>query len=241
MRRLSLLPAVVIAAAVACSNGNAADRPARATTPPTSSARAVSTPAANGTTQTATTPASDSITEAADRGRILGAESAPVWFVMVSDFQCPFCKAWHDSTFRMIRKNYVDTGKLRMAFVNFPLHANSLAAARTAMCAAAQGKFWDTHDRIFDSQNSWKNLKEPRRYLDSLAVASGANAAQLRSCEDGKHVEPLIQADQLRFQQAGVGGTPTFYVGRATMVGALPPMEFRHVIDSVLAATGKGK
>lgn len=160
---------------------------------------------------------------------------------MVSDFQCPFCKAWHDSTFRMIRKNYVDTGKLRMAFVNFPLHTNSLAAARTAMCAAAQGKFWDTHDRIFDSQNAWKNLKDPRHFLDSLAVASGANAARLKSCEDGKHVEPLIEADQLRFQQAGVGGTPTFYVGRATMVGALPPSEFRHVIDSVLAAVRKTK
>ncbi|MFI5232616.1 MAG: DsbA family protein [Gemmatimonadales bacterium] len=183
----------------------------------------------------------DSLTRAADRGRILGSASVPTWFIMVSDFQCPFCKAWHDSTYAMIKKNYVDTGKLRMAFINFPLHTNSVAAARTAMCASAQGKFWGTHDRIFDAQNKWKNLKDPRPFLDALAVASGADAAKLKSCEDGRHVDALIAADQERFQRVGVSGTPTFYMGRATMGGALPPREFRHVIDSVLAAGGKGK
>ena len=184
--------------------------------------------------------APDSLTSAADRGRILGNESSPTWFIMVSDFQCPFCKAWHDATYAMVKKNYVDTGKLRMAFINFPLHNNSLAAARTAMCASAQGKFWATHDRIFDAQNKWKNLPDPRPFLDALAVAAGADAARLKSCEDGGRVDALIAADQQRFQRVGVTGTPTFYIGRATMVGALPPQEFRHVIDSVLAA-GKGK
>lgn len=185
--------------------------------------------------------APDPLTDAADRGRIAGKESAKVWFVMVSDFQCPFCKAWHDSTFRMIERDYVATGKIRMAFINFPLHANSLPAAVTAMCAAAQGKFWPTHDRIFDSQNAWKTLKDPRHYLDSLAIASGAKPAELKSCIDGKHTEPLIAADQDRFQRTGVTGTPTFYIGNATLVGAQPSKLFRHVIDSVLAAAPKSK
>ena len=184
--------------------------------------------------------ATDSLAHAADLGRILGKETTPTWFIMVSDFQCPFCKAWHDSTYAMIKKDYVDTGKLRIAFINFPLHNNSLAASRTAMCASAQGKFWGVHDRIFDTQNKWKTLKDPRPYLDALAVAAGVNAAALRACEDGGHVDPLIAADQERFQKVGVTGTPTFYIGRATLVGALPSREFRHVIDSVLAAS-KGK
>jgi protein-disulfide isomerase len=226
MRRFPLLSIALVTATVACSNGHAAD-----------SASIKQKPAA--------APAYDSLTDAADRGRILGKESAPVWFVMVSDFQCPFCKAWHDSTFKMIQRDYVESGKLRMAFINFPLHANSLPASRTAMCAAVQGKFWGVHDRIFDTQNLWKGLKDPRPYLDSLAVASGADAtklrSKLRSCEDGKHVEPLIAADQARFQRAGVGGTPTFFIGNATMVGALPPREFRRVIDSVLAVANKSK
>lgn len=234
MRRFSPLFALLSTLALgsaACSSGNAAN---------SATANATKTPPATSVAPPASSPAPDSLTQAADRGRILGSESAPVWFVMVSDFQCPFCKAWHDSTYTMIKKNYVDTGKLRMAFINFPLHTNSLAASRTAMCAAAQGKFWGTHDRIFDSQNSWKGLKDPRPYLDALAVAAGANPSTLKSCEDGNHVDALIAADQERFQKAGVGGTPTFYIGRATMVGALPAKDFRHVIDSVLAASGKG-
>jgi protein-disulfide isomerase len=230
MQRFPSLSIALVAAALACSKGTAAGSASKA---------AQLEPAVPLAALPAS--ASDSLTDAADRGRIMGKDSATVWFVMVSDFQCPFCKAWHDSTFRMIQKNYVETGKLRMAFINFPLHANSLPASVTAMCAAAQGKFWAMHDRIFDTQDAWKGLKDARPYLDSLAIASGADAAQLKACEDGKRVEPLIAADQDRFQKAGVGGTPTFYIGNASMVGAQPPGEFRRVIDSVLAAHGKGK
>src|SRR5471032_677453 len=95
---------------------------------------------------TSAAPPRDPLTDAADKGRIAGSEAATTWFIMVSDFQCPFCKTWHDSTFKMIEKEYVATGKIRMAFINFPLHTNSLPASVTAMCAAAQGKFWGTHD-----------------------------------------------------------------------------------------------
>ena len=230
MQRFPSLSVALVAVTLACSKGTAAGSATKA-----AQVQPVDPISAH------VAAAGDSLTDAADRGRILGTESAPVWFVMVSDFQCPYCKAWHDSTFRMIEKDYVETGKLRMAFVNFPLHSNSLPASVTAMCAAVQGKFWATHDRIFDTQDSWKSLKDARPYLDSLAVASGADAAQLKSCEDGKRVESLIAADQERFQKAGVGGTPTFFIGKATLVGALPSKEFRRVIDSVLAAAGKGK
>jgi protein-disulfide isomerase len=234
MPRLSLLSAAtLLIAAIACSSGDAS------ASAKTGEAKPVAATPVSTAATAAPAPARDSITDAADRGRIAGKESAPVWFVMVSDFQCPYCRAWHDSTFKMIEKEYVATGKLRMAFINFPLHTNSLAASVTAMCAAVQGKFWDTHDRIFDTQDKWKTMKDPRPYLDSLARASGADAAKLKSCEEGKHVEPLIAADYERFQKAGVGGTPTFYIGSATMVGAQPPKEFRRVIDSVLAAPKK--
>ncbi|HEV8409696.1 MAG TPA: thioredoxin domain-containing protein [Gemmatimonadaceae bacterium] len=219
MKRFSLLVSAVLAIALAAPSPNAT--------------AAIPLAAAGAATRR------DSITDAADRGRILGKETAPLWFVMVSDFQCPFCKAWHDSTYKMIQRDYVATGKLRMAFINFPLHTNSLPAAVTAMCAAVQGKFWGVHDRIFDSQIAWKTLKNPRPYLDSLAVASGADAAKLRACEDSKSVEPLIAADQARFQKAGVSGTPTFYVGGATLVGALPTRDFRRVLDSLLAVHRK--
>jgi protein-disulfide isomerase len=219
MKRISLLLSTLLAVALA--------------------GPALTAAAAHPASGSAITARRDSITDAADHGRILGKDTAPLWFVMVSDFQCPFCKAWHDSTFKMIQREYVATGKLRIAFINFPLHSNSLPASVTAMCAAVQGKFWGVHDRIFDSQHAWKDLKNPRPYLDSLAVASGADAGKLKSCEDSKRVEPLIAADEARFQKAGVTGTPTFYVGGATMVGALPTKDFRRVLDSLLAVQKK--
>jgi protein-disulfide isomerase len=94
---------------------------------------------------------------AADQARILGRPTAPVWVVEVSDFQCPYCKMWHDSTYETLKREYVNTGKVRLAYINFPLekHRNAMPAAEAAMCAAAQGKFWEMHDALFDAQAKW--------------------------------------------------------------------------------------
>src|SRR5205085_7650403 len=72
----------------------------------------------------------------ADAGRTAGSEGAKVWLIEISDFQCPYCRQWHDSTYPTIRREYVDAGKVRMAYVNLPLsmHANAMPAAEAAMC-----------------------------------------------------------------------------------------------------------
>ncbi|HEY3134160.1 MAG TPA: thioredoxin domain-containing protein, partial [Gemmatimonadaceae bacterium] len=73
------------------------------------------------------TPTDSNITRA-DLARIQGSSSAPVWVIEVSDFQCPFCKQWHDQTYPLLRDQYVKTGKVRLAYVNFPLaiHAHAM-------------------------------------------------------------------------------------------------------------------
>jgi protein-disulfide isomerase len=146
---------------------------------------------------------------------------------------------WHDSTFPALKKEYVDTGKLRVAYINFPLgiHPNSWPSALAAMCASAQGKFWPAHDRIFQTQAVWEKLPKPEAYLDSLAIASGADAARQHECVQKRSTLELVQADQARASKAGAQTTPTFYVGSAQIEGAQPVKLFRHVIDSVLAAT----
>ncbi|HMH86433.1 MAG TPA: thioredoxin domain-containing protein, partial [Gemmatimonadaceae bacterium] len=90
----------------------------------------------------------DSNITRADLARIQGSASAPVWVIEVSDFQCPYCKQWHDQTYAAFRDQYVNTGKVRLAYVNFPLasHVHAWPAAESAMCAGAQGKFWQMHD-----------------------------------------------------------------------------------------------
>lgn len=184
---------------------------------------------------------SDSLSTAADRGRILGSDKAPIWMLIVSDYQCPYCKQWHDQTWAAIRREYVNTGKVRVAYVHFPLgiHPNARPAAIAAMCASAQGKFWPMTDLIFRTQDRWKDLKDPRLLLDSLVRAGGLDAERHKRCMDAPSVAALVEADRIRMVRAATESTPTFYIGGTRLAGAEPAATFRRVIDAELAAAAK--
>ncbi len=233
-RSLLICAAGAIVTFAACSDSSATSAPpapaaSGATTAAPANTVAAAKPAAQG-------PA-DSLTTAADQGRILGADSAPVWLLIVSDFQCPWCKLWHDSAFATLKREYVDAGKVRIAYVNYPLsmHANAMPAAMSAMCASAQGKFWEMHDKLFITQKKWETLANPTPYLDSLAISAGADATKQRSCTAAKAMQGLIEADEARAKKAGATSTPTFFIGASKIEGAAPVAAFRHALDSALA------
>ncbi|MBW8770469.1 MAG: thioredoxin domain-containing protein [Gemmatimonadetes bacterium] len=180
----------------------------------------------------------DSVSSYADRSRIRGAETAKVWLVEISDFQCPFCKQWHDETFAKIDQEYVKTGKVRLAYLNFPLsriHKNAQAAAEAAMCAGVQGKFWELHESLFQSQPKWADLKSPLAVFDSLARAARVEPKGWNSCMSTHATAKLIQADRDRSSQAGVESTPTFFIGDRALAGAYPVDTFRVVLDQAIA------
>lgn len=201
-----------------------------------------STPVA--TAAAAPPPAPDSLTllARADSGRVQGAGSAPVWVVVASDFQCPYCKVWHDQTYPMIVRDYVNTGKVRIAYLNFPLrmHQHAERTAEAAMCAGVQGKFWSMHDAIFATQEQWAGRDDAgaTALLDSLAVRGGVHAPSWRSCVSSHAMLPLIRADQDRSARAGVQSTPHFFIGERAISGAAPPDTFRVAIEQALAKTG---
>jgi protein-disulfide isomerase len=179
----------------------------------------------------------DSFTPAADRGRILGDSAAPVWVVFVGDFQCAECKRWHDEVFPLIRRDYVDTRRVRLAFLNMPQprHLNAMATAMAAGCASAQGKFWETYAKVFETQSRWKDLPDARPYLDSLAITTGADATKLRYCTEAAQATKLINTDVERNKAAGVDSVPTFFIGAHKLVGYADVAKVRAVIDSALA------
>jgi len=178
----------------------------------------------------------------ADHARIEGSDSAKVWVVEISDFQCPFCKEWHDETYAAVKRDYVDSGKIRFAYINFPLpgHRNAWPAAEAAMCVAAQGKFWPMHDALFATQKSWETLSDPSAYLDSLAVSSGVDSIAYHGCVSKHEMRALIQADIDRATSSGVNSTPSFNIGGEMIAGAQPTEVFRQAIDSALARHGAG-
>lgn len=177
----------------------------------------------------------------ADAGRTQGSPSATVWLVEASDFQCPFCKQWHDAAYDALIREYVKTGKVRYAFLNFPLnsiHPHALQAAEAAMCASAQGRFWQMHESLFRTQAKWEAQKDPAAYFDSLAVNAGVQPQEWRHCVTVHATLPLIQADQLRLRNSGVSATPTFFVANQKLEGVQPLDTLRKLLNAALAKSG---
>lgn len=217
----------------ACSGGN--DIPRDPT--PTPSAADSAAPAE-------TAASADSLLARADRGRVQGAPNAPVWMVVVSDFQCPYCARWHAQSYDTLKRKYVDSGKVRIAYLNYPLpsHPHAWPAAEAAMCAGLQGKFWEMHDAIFQTQERWSPLSvaEAAPLFDSLAVARGLDMEAHRRCVSTHALRPLIQADFDRVQRTGVTGTPTFFIGKHVIGGLGPTSAYSAAIDSALAESKGG-
>ena len=175
----------------------------------------------------------------ADRARIRGRADAPVWIVVISDYQCPFCKRWHDETEPLIDRDYIRTGKAQIAYLNFPItssHPNAQPAHELAMCAAEQERFWPVSDALFRTQGEWKGLRSPRAFFDSLARALPLDQTRLQRCLNAGEVRELVAADLDRAQRIGVGSTPTFLIGGRPLIGAQPYDAFRRAIDAAIAA-----
>lgn len=209
-----------------------------ACSPTSSNQRVADTPAAPQGAKALNAP--DPIVVAADRGRIAGDSTTKTWVIIASDFQCPFCKQWHDEAYRALIDEYVRTGKVRVAYLNFPLgqHRNAVPTANGAMCAAAQNRFWQYHDALFGSQERWAAMSDPRPVLDSIARAVGVDIAAWAQCYESNRMLPLIFADRDRAASGGVQSTPTFLIGGKIMTGAQPIEAMRPVIDAAIAGSG---
>jgi protein-disulfide isomerase len=174
----------------------------------------------------------------ADRARIQGSEKAKVWLVMASDFECPYCRAFHDGAYQQILKDYVATGKVRVAFLNHPgsMHVHAMVSAEAAMCAATQDHFWPMHDALFTTQDHWAALTDPMPVFDSLATSLELGMVDWRACMTSHKTRPMIEADHAKSKASGVSGTPTFFIAnKLAIVGAEPYATFRAALDSALA------
>ena len=181
--------------------------------------------------------APDPLVMAADRGRIAGDTTAKTWVVIASDFQCPFCRQWHEESYGALIDEYVRTGKVRVAYLNFPLgqHLNAIPAASGAMCAAGQDRFWQYHDALFGSQAQWSAMADARPVLDSIARKVAVDMPAWTQCFESGTMLPLILADRDRAAAGGVQSTPSFLIGGEVIAGAQPIEAMRPLIDSAIA------
>jgi protein-disulfide isomerase len=173
------------------------------------------------------------------KGYALGREDAPLTMVEFTDLQCPFCRQFILTSFDEIKRNWIDTGKLRYISRDFPLdfHPQAMPAARAARCAGEQGKFWEM--RLGLMRNA--NLLTPE-YIKKTAGDLKLDAKPFEACIASTKFDAEIQAETREGTALGVGGTPTFVLGRTTaagiegpvMVGALPYALFDQKLRSLL-------
>jgi protein-disulfide isomerase len=166
----------------------------------------------------------------AANGPAKGSPSAPIELIEFSDFQCPFCLR-ADPTVQQVLKTYGD--RIHFVYRHYPLpnHPNARPAAEAAACANEQGKFWPYHDRLFANPT-----KLSAADLKQHAADLGLNAAQFNACVDSHKFKSEVDADVRDGEQAGVNGTPAFFINGRTISGAQPYDVFKKIIDEELAA-----
>jgi protein-disulfide isomerase len=149
----------------------------------------------------------------ASNWRSLGSPTAPVTIVEFADYQCPYCRAFHERIFPGLKADYIDTGKLLFVSVDSPLpfHANARNAAEAAQCAADQGKFWEMREALLEH-----NDKLSLDFLPGYARSLGLDIGVFESClRDGRHRETVQQGiEQTRLLD--IPGTPAFLISKSS-------------------------
>jgi protein-disulfide isomerase len=176
-----------------------------------------------------------------DDDSIRGRPNARLTLIEFSDFQCPYCARFYQETLPLIEREYIQTGKIRMVYRDFPLdniHKDAQKAAEAAQCAGEQGEFWKMHDKLFEN-NRALGVNDLKRYAGELGLSPDRFDACLDS---GKYAEE-VRKDLMDGQLAGVQGTPTFFLGYTEkgktiqaipIRGARPYIAFKQAFDKML-------
>ena len=165
------------------------------------------------------------------KGFVMGRADAPLTMVEFTDLQCPFCRQYATTTFDEIKKNWIDTGRLRYISRDFPLdfHPQALSAARAARCAGEQGHFWEMRMGLMRNAN----LLSPE-YIATTAAEMKLDTKAFAACTASTRFDAEIRADMVEGATIGIAGTPTFVIGRTSpsslegpmIVGAMPYVQF---------------
>lgn len=165
---------------------------------------------------------------------VIGNQNAPVVLIEYSDFQCPACKAYA-SVVSQLGNNYHD--RLLIVYRHFPLktlHLQATLAAQVAEAAGKQGKFWEMHDKLFDTQADWAEKRDAKKYFLNYAESLGLNLTQFKQDLGSKPVRALVQADYESGIKERINSTPTFFLNGERIQSPQGYAAFAAVIETQL-------
>jgi protein-disulfide isomerase len=170
---------------------------------------------------------------------ILGNPSAPITIVEFGDYQCEQCYAWFHNTKPAIVRDYIDTGKANLVFVDLAfLGKDSPKAAQASYCAEDQEMYWEYHDLLYNSQehvdNGWANSERLKAFAFSLDL----DLELFESCLDNSKYSKRVQYNIQQAKENGVRGTPGFFIvgpnGQQQIGGAQPFSVFKQILDPMI-------
>ncbi|MBT4935101.1 MAG: DsbA family protein [Rhodospirillaceae bacterium] len=165
----------------------------------------------------------------------IGRADAPVTMIEYSSLTCPHCASFHKDALPSIKRDFVDTGKVRIVFWDFPLGNLAMAAAMVARCSG-QKNYIPMIDAFFQSQETWARSNTPFDAIAGIARLSGMGVDDLENCLDNQDLLNALQAKaQEASQVLGVESTPTFFIEGVKVPGNLPYEDFKDILNKALA------
>ena len=168
--------------------------------------------------------------------RVLGRADAPVTIIEYASFTCPHCAEFDRVTLPEVKKNWIDTGKAKLVYRDFPLDGVALKASVMTRCAPPD-RFYSYVDTLFQSQDGWARSRDPEDALSHIAKLGGMSDDQFKSCMKDEKLSDSIADGAMKAQKEyGVNSTPTFFVNGTKVVGAVPYSDFEKALNAALAA-----
>ena len=165
----------------------------------------------------------------------LGNPNAGVVLVEYASLTCPHCAAFHEKMMPVIKKEYIDTGKIHYVYRDFPLDRLALAGAVIARCAG-RDRFFGFIEALYGSQDQWARASDPMKALRTLALVGGMSAGEFETCiREQKEVEPILEARLTAARKFGVSSTPTLFVNGNRYNAGESVDTMRALLDSFLA------
>ncbi|HET6622703.1 MAG TPA: DsbA family protein [Candidatus Saccharimonadales bacterium] len=180
---------------------------------------------------------------------VVGDADSKVVFIEYGDYQCPICGSVAQPLKDTLQP-YIEQGKIAFVFRNYPLtsiHPNTLAAASAAEAAGLQGKYWQMHDKLYESQDAWANAAPDQRqtYFDGYAQDLGLNVDQFRTDMASKQVSRHVARDRALGEKINVTGTPTFVLNGKKLESSInsalqngDSAELEKLLDQAIKDTG---
>ncbi len=164
----------------------------------------------------------------------LGSESAPVTIIEYASMTCPHCATFHIKTFKDLKEKYIDTGKVRMIFREFPFDQYALQGSMLARCSGEE-RYFGMLDLLFRQQYKWAKAENPTAMLAQIARFSGMSKEDFESCMSNETlVNQILQTRMTGHEKLGVDSTPTFLVNGDKFTGAMTLAEWDDILAKYL-------